>query len=220
MDPQTEDPTTTLPEGAGAPEAAPEPALEPLPDLDAPPARPSGGGSLLDALRGQREQIAQRAQEGDDYLDIDVAGYEHPNGVASLFVRYEYPEGGWGRIQKMQESAQGSRDPLALLYVHAGIVSACTRQILGREPDGTEKNFDPDGETLRFDRRLAALLRIEIPAEVQAVNRYVVRQTFSPEQVKTGEYKGDVAVSAHAIRVAHWLETRQGGVNEDFVGES
>jgi hypothetical protein len=215
MDPQTEDPTTATHEGLDGPQDGQEAALEALPDLDVPEVRPAGGSTLLDTLRQKREDIAQRAVDGKNVLDVDVPGYD-----GRLFVRYAWPEGGWSRIQKMQAAAEGSKDPLAVLYVHAGIVNACTQQVLGRDEDGGEENPDPDDEVLGFDRRLAALLRIEIPDEVRQVARYVVRQVFSPEQRRTGEYAGDIAVSAHAIRVAQWLETRQGQVNEEFVGES
>jgi hypothetical protein len=176
-----------------------------------------GSNSLLDDLHRKRDEIAQRAAEGADVLDLDVPGYG-----GRLFVRYEYPEGGWERLKRIQDAAQQSRHPLSELYAHTGIVRACTREVLGRT-DGVEEKLDAMlDEPLRFDARLAALLRIEIPDSIDPKERgrFIVRQVFSPEAERTGVFRGDVSVSAHAIRVAAWVETREGSANDEFVGES
>lgn len=211
------DPEETISQQEPGVDGGTPPALEPEPDLAVPEVVPTDGGSLLDTLRAKREEIAQRAVEGNNFLDIDVPGYG-----GRLFVRYRYPDGGWQLIKAIMAQGEKSTHPLAELFTHAGILIACCEQVLGRDEDGANENPDPDGEILTFDERLAVLLRIEIPSTISVKGRprFILRQLFSPEQAQTGDYAGDIAVSAAAIRVAAWMETREGESQESFVGES
>lgn len=169
------------------------------------------GGSLLDVLRAKRDEVAT-----DDELKLYVKPYDD-----RVVLRCQFPEGGWERLRKIGRKAEGSRDPLSELYSFARSIAACTTEILGVGEDGTLSPIDPDpeGPPLRFTPRLAGLLGFAVPEEVQDPTVHIVRHFYSPQAERTGIYRGDVALTADAVRLAEFLESSSQDADRAFVGE-
>lgn len=170
----------------------------------------SDGGSILDELRGRREDIA-----ADQDTVIPVAVFE-----GKMAVHYRLLE--WKRTQEFAQRVQKAqgRDPLADLHASGSLIAeACLGVMVpdptqqGDPPEGAPstwgwKSIDPSGEPVRFEVRLLELFRIptdSLPAKVKG--RDIVRLVFNR----------DHAVTAHSQEVLEWMQDANGTVNREYA---
>lgn len=170
-------------------------------------------GSVAAFLRAKREQIVH---DGPAELELDVPGYE-----GALVVTYRYPEGGSDPVVQAVNRAQNSKERGAIVSANADLLVACCYEVRGRLPAGDLEPLDPDPSDgpVRFSKRLARLLEIDVPDDVKAPARFVCRNVFSPQAAATGVYDGDVALMVQGGEVVQFLSKAEAEVSERFVGE-
>lgn len=212
MDPMTEEPTREFgkidPEADAANAALPDP-----PTVEHTAPRPA---TILDELVARRDQMARQRHE----LVLDVPGYRL-RGVNRLAVRYRYPEVGAKGLAAMEARAVQSGLEAAIVNVQIDYLVACCDEVLTRDDDGELQRLDPDPDAppLRFGKRLAELLRIEIPDEEKAKARFVCRSMFSPQFAETGVWEGDIVMTNQSQSVQGWLQQIGADTDEEFLGE-
>jgi len=175
--------------------------------------------SVLDMLRAERQRVQDAAE---NELVADVPGYK-----GRLAVRYIYPKAGYGPIAAAMTRAQMAKDKTqALLDVSCDTLIACADSVLGRNAAGQIVNLETDtpvapGEStgLRFGKKLAGLLGIELTDELQHASRFVVRHVFSPHAATTGVFDGDLRLIGESSRVFAWLTEVESEQVDEFVGE-
>jgi len=189
------------------------------PDHERPEASESDG-SVLSVLTQARTQTARKA----DTLTLPVAAYNAPDGTPKIGVRYQYPDGGWERIRNVGKIAEADPSPLAELNAYALQIATCCAEIVGLDgqKDDGEWNEIPivEGEHYRFTKPFAERLGIEVDEEIRRPSVHIVRHFFSPRAEATGEFRGDIALTAHALQIAEFLEKGKAAVAARFVGES
>lgn len=173
----------------------------------------SDDGSVAAFLRSKREELSQ---QDVSELKLAVPGYE-----GALVVTYRYPEGGSDSVISAVNRAQNSKERDSVIHANADLLVACCHEIQARLPGGELEPLDPDPtqDRLRFNRRLAELLGIDVPAEVRHPARFVCRQVFSPQAAVAGVYDGDLALATQGGRVVQFLTKVDEEVSEQFVGE-
>lgn len=158
----------------------------------------SGSGSLMERLRSRREAIGDPRRR----KDIDLPGY---NGL--LFARYQVIPGGWDRVKQIQEAAERSTNPRALLYSHCTVIAACCVGLYTRE-DGREAPLGGGPEPLTFadTQEVAAYFDFPMPKKTRGV--------------VLGVFNNDIAVSAHQDELSEWIKNASSEDDEEFLGES
>jgi hypothetical protein len=170
-------------------------------------------GTVAGYLRAKREEIVQR---GPAELELDVPGYD-----GALVVTYRYPDGGSDQVVDAVTRAQNSKERDALVRANADVLVACCYDIRARVPGGELEpiDTDPTGDRSRFNKRLAALLGIDVPEEVRHPARFVCQNVFSPAAVASGVYEGDLALMNQGGEVVKFLVKADEELSELFVGE-
>lgn len=163
--------------------------------------------SIFGVLKRKREEA-----EPDEPLVLPVAAYDD-----MVAVRFTYPEGGWERLRANGRKLEGSKDPLAELWALCDLLAACCDEILFR--DEGDWTGHPDGP-LRFNKRLADSIGLEMPEGLKSPVRFIVRNFYSPRASETAVYRGDTILSGHAVKVSQWLEGELKPERDRFVGES
>lgn len=170
-------------------------------------------GTVAGFLRAKRAEITQ---QGPSEIDLVVPGYE-----GALVVTYRYPEGGSDQIINAVNRAQSSKEHEALAHANADVLVACCHDIRARLPGGELESIDPEpaADRVRFDRRLAELLGIDVPETVRHPARFICRNVFSPAASATGQYEGDLALMTQGGEVIKFLTKVDEETGEQFVGE-
>lgn len=190
---------------------------------DAIPAEDNGHeptASIIDGVRAMRE-----AKLSDDVrqLDLDIPGYE-----GKLAVIYRYPESGYQRAVKALERGVEEKTPLARVEAAADLLALACAAVVGRNDEGAL--IDPVSNALlgerelpenlmRFDRKLAAAVGIDVAPDVKTVGRLVVRSLFSPRGAATGVYEGDLALISQSNVVFAWLNGAEIKADDEVLGE-
>lgn len=170
-------------------------------------------GSVLENLRRRREQLA--AEEPRAKF-LAVPGYQ-----GALVIEYRWPDGGSDALIDAVARAQGSKAREAILNANADVLVRCCHQIHGQQPGGEREPLDPDPSRppLKFGKRLAELLQIDLPDEIKSPARHVCRHVFSPRAAVTGIFDGDLALIQEGGRVGEWLTNVDEEASDTFVGE-
>lgn len=151
-----------------------------LPDLDVVEPRRVDAASRLAQIRAERDALA-----GAEYLDLPI-----PTWNGDLVARYQVIERRQAeRLQQQFAKAKGGGDS-DLDF----IIRACV-SIWMPDADGTLVRVETDdGRPVRYDGQLAQLLGLDDP---QMTARQIVGYLFRENQI---------AISAHANRVATWMQ--------------
>lgn len=188
-------------------------------DLDIQPEAAMPSGSLAERLVSMREEAAS-AHEAT--LDLDVPQYNE-----RLLVRFHYPEVGYDPLVKAVERAQAAKVKDAALWANASVIQTACLSVLGRDENGVVVDLrtnrpvlehEAPEEPLRFDRTLAALLRIDVPEDVKPT-RHIMRHVFSPRAHATGVFDGDLALMRTGGKLINWLSGEERDIVEEFSGE-
>jgi hypothetical protein len=169
-------------------------------------------GSLLGSLHAKREELAKRGTREIRKLV--------PLWDGALSVVYRYPEGGTDPIIRAVERAQASGKPQAAFDANADVLIACCHTVEGRQGDEDWEPLDnADGSPVRFTRKLADLLQIDVPDNLKSPARFIVRNVFSPLAASTGVYEGDISLMTQAGQVISWLNGAEQQADEALRGE-
>lgn len=177
------------------------PAAEPAPDT-----------SLLGSLQRKRDELAKRGTREERKLV--------PLWEGALSVVYRYPDGGVDTIIRAAERAQAAQDQGATFNASCDVLISCCHRVEGRQPGGEWEPLDAaDDRPVRFTRRLAGLLQIDVPETVKSPARFILRHVFSPLAATTGEFEGDVAILKQSAQIQQWLGGAEAAADEALRGE-
>jgi hypothetical protein len=181
---------------------------------DVPAAAP---GSVLDVIGGIRDEI----EADDEPLVIPLVAYQ--NRVA---LRFDYPEGGFAQIRRAVGGGQTQRrvktDDEVELKAMADLIVACCSgvvEVKEDEPETEWQSIDPTGNPVRINRRLAELLKIDVPRESRKPGQFILRHLYSPRAHRTGVFRGDPTILADGLEVQAWLDAGGVRVAERLPGE-
>lgn len=174
------------------------------------------GGSALSVLQRKRAELAKR---GTREKTCQVPLWE---GVAR--VVYQYPEAGADPIIRAVERAQAAtaqdKRSEAAFNANADVLIACCHDVQFRDPDG-----DNDWASMvtpgpiRFTKRLADAMGLDLPESLKSPARFIVRNLFSPKAADTGVYEGDISLMTQAGQVIQWLNAAEESADEALRGE-
>lgn len=165
-------------------------------------------GSAIADIRKQREEI-----QGKGHLDLLVPGYK-----GKLMVKYrDLTDKQHDELAKRFERAQQREDAEGEREAIADILIAHCDRIYVLDP-ATEQfiELEENGDPLKFERRLAALLGL--PGER---SREVVVDVFSP--MKDGDSRRRChpdAIAPHMEAIFAWRQGREEEINRRLLGES
>jgi len=164
---------------------------EPMQDEEAAGAR-TDNGSLLSRIRERRAQLQE-----ERHLDLDIPGYD-----GMLVARYRPLP--WDEVKKIGEKVEKSKNPRKELYAMADVLVRACDSIWFRDPETNELRPVQSGEPVRYDDRLAEALGFTAD---------------SARQVLLATFNNDLAVTAHHMEAAEWMQASDVEVNEDLLGE-
>lgn len=157
----------------------------------------TGPRTLIERLRSRRNELAEEAASGDRVLTLPIPGYN-----SELFVEFTYRPDAFDKLKKIGTKAVKSRHPRKELHAAMDTLAYAATNIYVSENGGeTVEPFDPTGEPVGFDQRLAEVM--DFPARNA---REVVAKVFN----------NDLAITAMSNRVSEWMQGEDEEVDADF----
>ena len=161
------------------------------------PTAASEGGSVLDALRARREQLAE-----DHTLNIAVPGYEE-----LLFVQLTVIPS--RQLQTIRDRAERSNSPDAETNANADLLINGCQDILARANADDDLAPIDDREATTIGKRLAELLKLD-DSSARATLVDLFRAAPSP----------DLAIGVAAGEYVQWMRSGNQEIDETLLGES
>src|SRR6185312_5345175 len=128
-----------------------------------------------------------------------------------LWVRYQYVDGMWDELKRIQERAEKSKAHRKELYGQAQVLVFACKEILVKDPnrkDSDERGFAPidqgSEDPIRFDKRLGAIFEFDVQKASDAV---------------FGIFRNDLAVTAQHNDLMEWAQSNQVDLDKELQGE-
>lgn len=153
--------------------------------------------TMLTRIKARRAAMAEEAASGERSKEFPIPGYNN-----EVWLRAVYHPDTWDKLKKIGVRATKSKHPRRELHAAQQTLAMATTEILVTEDGGqTFEPFDPAGESVGFDDRLADLM--EFPAK-------------NASEVVSKVFNNDLAVTAVSNRVSEWMQGEDEEIDEDF----